>query len=63
MDDRNQKIKGIQSLLYPQVRDKFFRITKNSFSFVRPPYPSRHGISAGQIRASLLEFIGAGNRS
>jgi hypothetical protein len=48
---------------YPQQRDKFFRITKNSFSFVRPPYPDHLGISAGQIIESLLEFIAAGTEA
>jgi len=27
---------------YPQGWDKFFRITKNSFSFVRPLYPNHY---------------------
>ena len=33
MDDINYSF-------YPQQRDKFFRITKIWFSFVRPPYPN-----------------------
>ena len=43
---------------YPQLLDKFFKKTEISISFVRPPYPDNLGISAGQIRESLLKFTG-----
>jgi hypothetical protein len=29
-------------IFYPQKWDKFFTITENWFSFVRPPYPDDH---------------------
>jgi hypothetical protein len=32
----------MSGLAYPQRWDKFFRITKNWFSFVRPLYPDHH---------------------
>jgi hypothetical protein len=42
---------------YPQSLDKFFKKTEISISFVRPPYPDNPGISAGQIRESLLKVF------
>jgi len=40
-NDLDQRKSTIPSSHYPQRWDKFFTITKNWFSFVRPHYPDR----------------------